>query len=485
MTRTALGWLFLLVVGSCSTESRQALPTARLTPCRIEGLRDEARCGSLNVFENRESKLGRKIELHFAVVPAVAASPEADPLFLLLGGPGQSALKSGPGVVQALAEVRQHREIVLVDQRGTGRSNPLACQSNKDKSLAEVFRDVVDLEDVRDCAKKLESDPRHYTTPVAMDDLNEVRKALGYEKINLWGGSYGTRAALVYSRRHPESTRRVILDGVAPTDMKLPLNAGLDAQRTLDLLSAQCEADQACAQRLPNLTGAVNSLLSRLREQPETVTIPHPRTGEHQTFAITADSLAAALRAPLYVPGLAALLPLSLAEAAAGRWAPFVALFLTISDGMESDLQVGMFLSVICSEDLDRVSEAELVQHTSGNFLGRSAMDSLQEACELWPHATLPEDYFDPITGAAPTLVLSGELDPVTPPRWGKLIADRLQQAKHVVVNGRGHGVTTVGCVPRAIANFLSSDSPLDVGLECADRLKAPPLFTNLVGSKP
>lgn len=489
MLRFGLALGLLLLSWGCTTAGESPEPpasagTLALTPCRIEGLRDEAKCGELEVFEDRQANEGRKITLHFAVVPALAVSPQPDPLFLMMGGPGQSALKSGPGVVHAFEEVRRHRDIVLLDQRGTGRSHPLPCQGDNEKPLSEVFRADFDLQFVKSCVKALDADPRHYTTATAMDDLDDVRKALGYSHINLWGGSYGTRAALIYSRRHPEAVRRMILDGVAPLEIKLPLNSGDDAQRSLDLLSERCRQRPACKALVPDVSEAVRAIIARLSVQPQKVQLSHPRTGEKQVFTLTASAFAAGLRAPLYVPALTALIPMALAAIEHGDYQPYVTLVLTVSDGIASDLQFGMMLSVLCAEDMTQVDEAAIEKY-SQNFLGRAALDSLRQTCEVWPHAIPPPSYFSPMTSAAPTLVLSGVLDPVTPPRWGQLVTDTLKQAQHVVVSGLAHGVSTVSCVPHAIAEFLSSDSPMEVNVVCAKKLNPPPIFVNRMGSQP
>lgn len=487
MLRFGLVVCALLVQVSCTADksgrgSGESSATVELRACRVEGLRDEARCGTLVVFEDREAKKGREITLHFAVVPALAATPEPDPLFLLMGGPGQSALGSGAGMVRALQEVRRHRDIVLLDQRGTGKSNPLPCQNEKEQPLQNIFRAGIDLQEVRDCLGKLDADTRHYSTPTAMDDLNDVRRALGYAKINLWGGSYGTRAALVYSRRHPESLRRMVLDGVAPLEIKLPLHSGDDAQRAINMLSARCAAQKECHALVPNVTEKLNRIVARLSQQPEVVQLTHPRTAQNESFTMTAPAFAAGLRALLYVPTMAALIPMALAAIERGDYEPYVALVLTLTDGISSDMQYGMMLSVLCAEDMSQVDEVQVSQFTN-NFLGRAALDSMRKACEIWPHASLPAEYFGPMKSSAPTLILSGELDPVTPPRWGELVAGPLAQAKHVVVSGLAHGVSSVSCMPHAISEFLSSEAPLEVPVVCAKKLKPPPFFVNSMGS--
>ena len=226
----------------------------------MDGVSVPARCGSLTVFEDRATGAGRTIDLTIVVIPAVSGSHEPDPLFFLAGGPGQAATDVADTVLARLAEVRRSRDIVFVDQRGTGGSGRMSCAlfergPDEEASSESLQFDAFPLDDLRDCLAEVESvaDPRHYTTPVAMDDLDDVRAALGYETINLYGGSYGTRAGLIYMRRHPERVRTAVLDGLAPVSMRLPSSMDADAQRALDRLFADCAADPGCREAFPDL----------------------------------------------------------------------------------------------------------------------------------------------------------------------------------------------------------------------------------------
>ncbi len=476
-----------LVFGASGcAEGSSTAPSIVLHDCQLTGLPTEARCGTLTVFEDRMARRGRTLPLHVAVVPALAAQPAPDPLFILVGGPGQAATVSGAPIVGVLHEVRKRRDIVLVDQRGTGRSGPLECP-DPDDSLQGLFSDQIRLEDVERCLRGLEGDPRYYTTPLAMDDLDDVRQALGYERINLWGASYGTRAALVYLRRHRQHVRRVILDGPVPTDVKLPLHAGRDAQRALDLLLADCRAEPQCSKRFPQLAERLALLFRRLdaAQGQHPLRVLHPRTGKPVALRMSRDGFASALRLLLYSPLLSALVPLAIEEALDDNFAPFVAAVSAIADRAQEDLQDGMYLSIVCSEDVPRILPAEAAALTRGNFLGPSAVETIQQACAKWPAATLPERYFEPVIEDAPTLVLSGNLDPVVPPQWGDLVARRLPNARHIVVEGVGHGVTGTPCLPELIASFLNAEAPLKLDVPCSPAVRRPPFFTSLTGASP
>ena len=454
-----------------------------LTPCRLDGLTAAAECGSLRVFENREARAGRQIDLRVAVVPALAARPRPDPLFVLVGGPGQAATQAGAQLAETLSAVRQQRDIVLVDQRGTGGSNPLACESDRAQPLAEAFAPHAELAEMRACHASLDADTTLYATPMAMADLDEVRESLGYATLNLWGGSYGTRAALVYLRQYPERVRSVILDGSAPAALTLPLYVARDTQRALDLLFDDCAADADCQRTFPSARDDFRALLASLEAHPLETTLVHPRLGESIQLRIERAGVASAVRNMLYVPQLAALLPLAIERSKLSDYGTFVAAFDAFMSGVE--VSTGMFLSIVCAEDVPRFDEQRAVELTQGTFLDGKWLLDLKAQCESWPAARLPEAYFEPVVSDVPSLLLSGNLDPVTPPSWGELVAQSLPQSRHVVVPGAGHGTTPLGCIPDLIADFLEDLAPARLDASCVERIRRPPYFTSLQGPQP
>jgi pimeloyl-ACP methyl ester carboxylesterase len=454
-----------------------------LTPCRLDGLGAAAECGSLRVFEDRERQAGRQIDLRVALVPALAARPRPDPLFILVGGPGQAATQAGAQLAETLSAVRQQRDIVLVDQRGTGGSNPLACESDRLQPLAEAFAPRSELAEMRACHASLDADTTLYATPVAMADLDEVRARLGYATINLWGGSYGTRAALVYLRQYPERVRSVILDGSAPTALTLPLYVARDAQRALDLLFDDCAADADCQRTFPSARADFQALLASLEAQPLETTVVHPRLGQSTPLRIERAGVASAVRNMLYVPQLAGLLPLAIERTKASDYGAFVAAFDAFTSGVQ--VSTGMFLSIVCAEDVPRFDEQRAAALTQGTFLDGKWLLDLKVQCESWPAARLPDAYFEPVVSDVPSLLLSGNLDPVTPPSWGELVAQGLPRSRHIVVPGAGHGTTPLGCLPDLIADFLEDLEPSQLDASCVERIQRPPYFTSLQGPQP
>jgi pimeloyl-ACP methyl ester carboxylesterase len=476
----------LAVAGCTKGNASQPARKVDLQPCRVEGVPWPAKCGTYEVFENRATRQGRKIPLRVVVVPALAPSPEPEPLVFLAGGPGQAA--SQTSTLQTVERVHRNRDILLVDQRGTGKSNGLKCDFHRTPGapLSALFDDTYPEEDIRKClASYGDTDVRLYTTPIAMDDLDEVREALGYEKLNLWGVSYGTRAALVYMRQHPERVRTAILDGVAPLSLYLPLYVPRDGQRALELAFAHCDKDPACAKAYPDLRVRVEALLERLKKEPARARVAHPLTGVPEDLTLSYSTFTGALQGQLYMPELAALLPLVMDRATRDDWGPFVALSYAISSGMEKTMSQGMFLSIVCAEDVPFFNEETVARESAGTWLGGNGARNLMKACAAWPRGSVPEGYRQPVTSSVPTLLLSGELDPVTPPSWAEDARQTLSRSLHVVVPGVGHNTFGIGCVRTLMADFLAQGSVEGLKSTCGEGLARPPFITSFAGSVP
>ena len=484
-------FLTIALAGPVAPPPTSAQPTLDLQDCRLDRVSVPARCGTFAVSEDRAAGAGRAIELEIVVIPAVADNAEPDPLFFLAGGPGQAATELAGPLARLLARVRRTRDLVFVDQRGTGGADEMICAffesaSDGDESNESFQVDTLPLERVRECLDEIETnaDPRHYTTPVAMDDLDEVRAALGYETINLLGGSYGTRAVLVYMRRHPERVRTAVLDGLAPVSMRLPSNMSVDAHDALDRLFADCEADTGCREAFPDLPQTFAGVIADLEASPRVLGATHPRTGEPFESTLTASRFAADLRAVLYYPTLASLLPWTIARAAAGDFAPYLAQSVPLNEfgGM---LNAAVSLSVVCAEDVSQLDADEATRLASGGVLGRESIAAWIDACTVWPVADLPAGYFEPVRSDAPTLLLSGALDPVTPPRWGEDVLRGLGNARHVVAPGAGHGVLVRGCTADVVARFIAAGSHAELDVSCIEQIRRPPFMLSPAGTEP
>jgi pimeloyl-ACP methyl ester carboxylesterase len=474
----------LLTMAAACTVSPSGRALERLRPCTSDKGPADALCGTLSVFENRETRSGRKLNLWIVVLPSLSSVPEADPLFFLAGGPGQAAAQLAPQVRGAFSRVQRTRDIVLVDQRGTGKSHPLNCRAES-SSLRELTEDNnAALARLRRCLEGYDADVRLYTTDIAMDDLDEVRAFLEYDRVNLYGGSYGTRAALVYLRRHGEHVRSMVLDGVAPTEMRLPLFTARDAQRALDALLVACDADPACHHAFPGMASRIRALISSLEQRKRRVRIVHPRTGISEEVDVDARVVANVLFSALYSPLTASIVPALVERAERDDFQSLFALGMANDDAGDS-MSIGMQLSVLCSEDSQRVTKDDLSRETAGTLFGSHLIGGQLDACAIWPKRTLDAAYYNPVVSDVPTLVLSGEADPVTPPGWGEAVVKHLSRARHLTFPATGHGVISTPCGNRLVSEFIESASVENLKTDCIASVERPPFFVTPAGPDP
>lgn len=442
-----------------------------------------ARCGRFAVPENPAAPDGKKIELRVAVVPAARRDVRPDPLFIFAGGPGQAATEAYVMMRWALAEIRENRDIVLVDQRGTGGSAPLDCPPPEDTS----FETIVDLDVTRKhitrCLSELEADPRFYTTSIAMGDYDAVRRALGYEQINLFGVSYGTRAAQVYYRLYPDSVRSIILDSSVPMRLILGTEHAPVLDTTVEAVLADCRAQTDCAERFPVDMNDLRALVARLRDEPQTTQVPHPATGELLSVPVNGDTLAAAVRFLSYSAPSQATLPLLLHEATVdGSLERLTSQAMMIFTSLSEMLSQGMELSVLCSEDL-REPPTDL--DFAGTLLGNTMLEVTAISCGIWPKGEVPAGFHDPVSGSVPVLLMSGSRDPVTPPSYGDEVAAHFPNSVHLVGEGLGHAVFSHACMRRMTLEFLELADPTTIDTGCVDNIEGAPFFTTLVGPAP
>jgi len=457
-------------------------PLDHLHPCKNDEGPTDAYCGTLSVFENRDTKQGRKISLWITVLPAIR-SGGADPVVFLAGGPGQGAAQLARQIRGIFRKVQSTRDIVLVDQRGTGKSNPLNCRSTANTLAQAMEPDEVALARLQQCLKGYDADVRLYTTNIAMDDLDDVRAFLGYDKVNLYGGSYGTRAALVYLRRHGDHVRSMILDGVAPTDMRLPLFTSRDAQRALDKLLSDCEAALSCNQTFPGLKTRVRTLLDRLERAPVRVRVVHPRTAIQEEVQVDARVVAGILFNALYSPLTASIVPALVDDAEQNNFQGLFALGL--SGGDDDNMSLGMRFSVLCTEDAGRMTNADVQRETAGTVFGMYLLGPQIAACERWPKGSVEPTFYDPVSSDVPALVLSGDVDPVTPPSWGETVVKHLKNGRHIVMPATGHGVIGTPCGLKLVQDFIENASSASLDTGCVATVHRPPFFVTPAGPEP
>jgi pimeloyl-ACP methyl ester carboxylesterase len=472
-----------ILLSSCALRvtSGTVVPAIEMTNCTLSSpglpLQVIAKCGTLAVLEDRSNPQSRKIDLNIAVVPAISRSAEPDPLFVLAGGPGQSIVEIFPAMYASLFKVNEKRDIVLVDQRGTGKSNPLRCLDSDDIFLDNEQGILL----LKECPKKLDADLKYYTTDLAMLDLEQVRSALGYQSINLYGVSYGTRAALTYFKMYPEQVRSLVLDAVVDPAFVLYQDAAQDGQKALDFLFSRCEKNEACASTYPNLRTELDSVLRDLDQAPADITIPHPITGKPLELTVTKVFFTNIIFSTLYSPDLVALLPLSIHQAYTEKnYAPLIAQAYLL----DGDVYDGMFYAVTCTEDAPLISPIEANQDGTESIFGDRTLDFI-EVCKAWPKGDVPSVLRAPVSSDIPVLILSGEADPITPPWHVERLVQYLPNSLHLIFKSMGHGNVTTECTTRILDKFIESATVKDLDTSCVKNIMPPPFFVDFSGPQP
>lgn len=457
-------------------------PPAVLAPCPEA---PELRCGTIEVLEDRDRPDGRRIGIKVVVAPALSKTPRPDPLFYFAGGPGDGATGNAADAVPMFEAIRRERDIVFVDQRGAGESHRLDCDvPGSAEDLRGYFEDFFTDEVVRRCREALagKADLTRYTTSIAMDDVDEVRARLGYERINLFGGSYGTRAAQVYMRRHTEHVRSAMLLGTAGMKQHLPLYHARDAQASMDGLLAACAADAACNQAFPRVRQELDALIARLDQRPATTTVTDARTGQSVEVSITRRVFAENLRFSTYTPAIAMAAPLLIHRAHGGDFSTFARITLATEPWLREALAWGMHLSVTCSEDVPFFPR-DIEPAVAGTYLGDYRVRMQQRACALWPRGEIPADFHEPVAVDVPTLLISGALDPVTPPRWAEEVKKHLPRSLHVVLPEGHHGffgLANVECMNAVMARFVEEGTVEGLDSSCTATMKRPKFLTDV-----
>ena len=484
----ATKWYALALAGAASSLHAAEAP---LTECRVPGIRHSVQCGVVQRPLDPARPAGTMIDVHFVVVPAMARRKLPDPVFVLAGGPGQSAIGIAPSTLPLFSRLNNRRDMVFVDQRGTGRSAPLVCAETRSEPLADQADPDRQFERLMACQEALltlpyiraPSDLGLFTTTIAVQDLDAVRRQLAAPRINLVGVSYGTRAALEYMRQFPAAVRRSVLDAVAPPDMELPASFSTDGQAAWDALLRFCERDTVCHGRYPALRADWAALLKSL---PKPASATHPLTGAPEQFRLTREMVLGAVRGALYSPAVAAALPAAITEAARGRYEGLVGIGALLASRKSIQPAMGMHFSVVCAEDVPRLTDAGYSSFTGpnraatsnppGTDFGTDQAALYQRVCARWPRGEVPAAFYRVPPSAAPALLFSGGVDPVTPPRHGKRIAMALgPTARHVVVPNAGHGVMGVGCARDVIYRFIDATEDGDATVVDASCLKAMP----------
>jgi pimeloyl-ACP methyl ester carboxylesterase len=482
-----------------------------LQPCDVgatsnHGIPSQAAfCTDFTVPEDWDRPLDRQIHLRVAVVRALAADAERDLVVFLDGGPGGAATQDYPAVASALAPLRKRHHLLLIDQRGTGLSNPLDCdgpsstegpgpdslarRSAAQAPVASLARraganPVDSLARIRRCAERLapRAAPQFYATGDAIRDLEAVRRALGAPPLDLVGVSYGTRVAQQYARRYPAAVRSIVLDGPVPNPLVLLSEHARNLESVVQQRLKRCRDDAACFARYGDSYSALKQVQAQLRRQPQEVEMRDPQSFVLVRRLLGADDLAALVRFYTYSAATSALLPYVIAEAQAGRYAPLLSQAQLIVGDVAEHLNGGMSASVLCTEDADLLEDRP---QDADTLLGAGIVSDARRSCSVWPHRPRTADFHDPFRGATPVLVLAGEFDPVTPPRYGAQIVSELPHARMLVAPGQGHAVIGVGCMPRLVGAFVQGLDPDQLDDRCLQSLGETAVFLDANGALP
>lgn len=481
--------------------------------CRPGGVREDVVCGQVTVWEDREAREGRRIDLNVVVVPARTDEPLADPVTLVAGGPGEGVAGAASSVPEAVGELLERRDVLLVDQRGTGGSNGLFCSFGISREDPQPTYDAfLPLDGVRACKEDLEdrADLTRYTTSIAVEDLEEVRRRLGYDRLNLVGGSYGTRFVQEFLRRHPESVRTAIVQGVVRMDHRMPLQHAVDGQRAFDMLFLLCEEDPACREAFPNLREEFWQVLERLEEEPGRATIDNPLVGgpgegsgeetdgdaedgagteaaRTVELSVGRGMFAESLRSLLYTVRGSTELPFIVHRAHQGDFAPFFRATVGWRYAVETEIANGLYLSVTCAEDTVWFDDEDAELQNAGTAVGTLRTDAQRAACSVWPVGEIPEDFHEPVHTDRPVLIVGGELDPVTPPRYGREAAKHMSESRLVLIP-RGHhsfdSLTHQECLEGLMREVILAGSADGLDTSCVASMQRPPFVVEESGMR-
>jgi pimeloyl-ACP methyl ester carboxylesterase len=460
-----------------------ALPNAtikrgrvELKPCNDPFLTSEVLCGKYVVFEDRAAQTGRRISLNLVLLPAISPKPAPDPVFYMAGGPGGAATSYAKD--DFMNGLRRNRDVVLVDQRGTGQSNLLDCHSlGSYEDMRGYFGEVMPLGWIRACREQLEkiADLKLYTTTIAMDDIDEVRSALGYDRINVYGGSYGSTTTLAYLRQHPEHVRTISVFGVAPFSVKFPLSFSRGVQEAVDRMLADCAADPACHAAYPDLVNEFKAVMDQFDKGSVEVAALNPFTRSEQQVTVTRDAFVDSIRQVLYVPQVAAALPALIHLGAKGNLGPFVTNAFPVVAAIGNRIARGMQFSVICGENVAFITPEEIKTTSANSFYGDARVRPVMRACNEWPRAKVDSSFLDPVKSDKPALVIAGQLDPVTPPSLAEQVARTLSHGRLVIVPNATH--TSYDCVENLVADFIDKGTTEGLDLSCLNQIKRPPFL--------
>lgn len=472
-------------LGGDKNSSEDSVPGGSLELEACGAALAELRCASLDVPLDPTDPEGQAIALKIVVAPATARAPAPDPVFILAGGPGQGAATIAPYIAPKFDAMRRNRDLVFVDLRGTGASAPLNCELGDPTDLAMLLAEELDEKHIDECLASYKLDLAQFSTARQVEDLEAVRAALGYESINFWGISYGTWTGQHYTKRFPERVRSAVYDGVVPTDGDLYAGVSASADRSLRAVFERCRQDPNCDAAFPQLERKLQAVYADLDNPRVLREVEHPRTGAVERVEISRRAFEGTLLTGLYSGHSAAMIPLMIDRAHAGDFGPFAAMAMSAASH-DDTISLGLHYTQACSEGYAHLKpEAIEASRTVSPLFTGVGLQNLGEVCARWPAIELAPDTWDPVPADTPALLLSGRLDPITPPELAERLAASMPQARSVVVESAHHGTWRAGCVPELIAEFYDSLDADGLDTSCVDAIEPMPLFLSAAGHRP
>ena len=489
MATRLLAMFSLSAFGLIGVVQSSLAATLEFAPCALSGSNGngtlQAECAHWQQPLDRTDPSAGSIQLKVARLKSTALEPATDAFTVINGGPGGSSLEFMVDFAQVVQAFTRERDVVVIDQRGTGQSSPLTCQAVTDR--ADEYTEEETLKATQDCLAALAHDPKFFTTSAGVEDLEALRQALGYEQLSLYGVSYGTRVVQQYMRHYPAQTRAAVIDGVVPPDHALGPDIAIHSQLALDAAFDRCAETPSCNSAFPNVSQDFARLSQQLKDQPVPLTIQHPVTGERTEMELTYPHLMMWLRFSLYASETTALIPLTIHQAISNNnYLPIASNALRMLHNITTALNYGMHNAVMCTEDAPFFDPATVdYDALDATYIGRQMYDQLGAMCGVWPEGFRHADIKETLASEVPTLLLSGEVDPITPPTWAERAQQQLSVAKHIIAPGQGHGVLARGCIPKLILEFVEDPQFEEMDDSCVDHLAPYPFFINAMGPPP
>ena len=473
--------LLIWVVGLSNISLAENISDQQLTleNCHVNGIRQQVQCGTLVTPEDYEKPDGVQIDINFVVLPAIDNSKEKLPLMFLAGGPGQAATELASHIYRGFNEIRKTRDLILIDQRGTGKSHALQCEDSLEVDPYTSLPEDFSITDIEQCIAQLTGDLSQYNSENSIRDFDAVRAALNHQQVHIYGGSYGTRAGLVYMRMFPASLKSVVLDSVGPIEVPIGL-FGRSAEQSFIKLIENCQNETSCAGQYPDLAKEFSAITDKLLQAPVTVEIAHPRLGTNTAFTISNDKFISAIQMQLYSMETRSLVPLLIHQAYLGNYKPLAGLIAQGEGGM--GIYIGLHFNIVCNEDYPKISADMKVEDADNNFAKGMSLVIVGKVCSVWPKYQPSNEFYQTVTADIPTLIMSGELDPVTPASNGEKSHVNLPNSHHIISKNNAHIVASTTCGITIVNEFLEKQAPKELDESCLEEIPDESFMVGLNG---